>query len=213
MDEEELQNNNQKDNESDWKFCPICGNHLPKLQNLRFCTKCGTDLSYVKEYKKLSSSQSIISYKTQVSYTQYKPRSIPTKPPKISDDELIDNKGIKLWSTFHSIGVSLLAFLIMNSVVGGYLMIIVFITRNINILYDLILNTYFLTLISLFEVIFIIVPVIYIRRYLKNPTLKNSLILLGCTSRGSDRIEFCIYWSTWCYWDLNWIRNIFRNVF
>lgn len=188
MDEKDIQNNNQKENKLDWKFCPICGKNLPKLQNLKFCTKCGTDLNFVKEHKRLPPSQSINHpFKNQVSYPQYKPRAITTELPKISEDELIDNKAHKLWSTSHSIGVSLLAFLIMNGVVGGYLMAIVFITRDINILYDLILNNYFLTLLSLFEVIFIIVPVIYVRRYLRNPTLKNSLILLGCTWRGYDK--------------------------
>lgn len=75
----------------------------------------------------------------------------------------------------------------MDLIVTGFLMFITFITLDVDIIYDIISNTYFLSLISLFELIFILVPVIYVKKYLKNPSFKNGLILLGFTSRGYDR--------------------------
>jgi len=40
---------------------------------------------------------------------------------------------------------------------------------------------------SLFELIFLFLPLLYVRKYLQNPTLKNRLILLGFTTRGYDK--------------------------
>ena len=43
MNDKELHNINE-DLESvklDWEFCPICGHKIPKIKNLKFCTKCG----------------------------------------------------------------------------------------------------------------------------------------------------------------------------
>ena len=188
MDDKELHNIN-KDQESvklDWEFCPICGHHIPKIQNLKFCIKCGTNIKYIKDYKKLPTTQSQNPYKSQVSYPQYQPPSIYYGPPKISDGELINNKEHKLWGPSISIGLPLGAFLLMNFILGGFLAFITFFTTDLDSLYDLISNSYFISLISIFELIFIFVPVIYVRKYLKNPTVKNSLILLGFTSRGYD---------------------------
>ena len=189
MDNKELHNKDKKQEspESDWMFCPICGHNLPKVQNLKFCTKCGTNLKYIKENKRLPTSQNINPYKSQISPRQYQPPLISYGPPKISDKELVDNKEHKLWGTFHSIGISLLAFLFMNIILGGFLAFVSFITLDIEIIYDLISNPYFISLISLFELIFIIVPVIYVKRYLENPSFKNNLILLGFTTRGYDQ--------------------------
>jgi membrane protease YdiL (CAAX protease family) len=189
MDDKELHKKNEKpeSSESDWMFCPICGHDLPKIQNLKFCTKCGTNIKYVKENKRLPASSSLNPYKSRAPYPQYQPPPIYYGPPKISDEELIDNKEHKLWGTKHSIGLALGAFLLMDLIVTGFLMFITFITLDVDIIYDIVSNTYFLSLISLFELIFILVPVIYVKKYLKNPSFKNGLILLGFTSRGYDR--------------------------
>ena len=196
MDDKELDNIDKKQEslESDWMFCPICGHNLPKIQNLKFCIKCGTNVKYIKENKSLPSTQNLNPYKSQVSFPKHQPPPIYYGPPKISDEELIDNKEHKLWETKHSIGLALGAFLLMNVILGGFMTFITFITFDLDIIYDLISNTYFLSLISLFELIFIIVPVIYVKKYLKNPSFKNGLILLGFTSRGYDR------------------RNVFKEV-
>lgn len=188
MNDKELHNIN-KDQEpvkSDWEFCPICGHNLPKIQNLKFCIKCGTNIKYIKEHKKLPTSQSLNPYKSQVSYPQYQPPPIYYGPPKISDEELINNKEHKLWGPSISIGLPLGTFLLMNFILGGFFAFLTFLTIDLDSLYDLISNSYFISIISIFELIFIFVPVIYVRKYLKNPTVKNGLILLGFTSRGYD---------------------------
>jgi membrane protease YdiL (CAAX protease family) len=189
MDNKELHNIDKKQEfpESDWMFCPICGHNLPKIQNLKFCTKCGTNLKYVKDNKRLPPSQNVNPYKSQISPRQYQPHPIIYDQPKISDNELVDPKEHKLWGTFHSIGLSLAAFMLMNVILGGFLALITFFTLDLDIINNLIANSYFLSFVSLFELIFIVVPVLYVRKYLENPNLKNNLILLGFTSRGYNR--------------------------
>jgi len=189
MNDKELHNNNedQESVELDWEFCPICGHKIPKIQNLKFCTKCGTNIKYIKDHKKLPTTQSQNPYKSPVLYPQYQPTPIYYGPPKISDEELINNKDHKLWGPSISIGLPLGAFLLMNFILGGFLAFITFFIQDMDELLELLSNSYFISIISILELIFIIVPVIYIRKYLKNPTIKNSLILLGFTSRNYDR--------------------------
>ncbi|MFX0082057.1 MAG: CPBP family intramembrane glutamic endopeptidase [Candidatus Hodarchaeota archaeon] len=189
MNDKEL-HNIDKDQESvklDWEFCPICGHSLPKIKNFKFCTKCGTNIKYIKEHKKLPTSQSQNPYKSQELYPQYQQPHVYYGPPKITDEELINNKEHKLWGTSISIGLPLGAFLLMNFVLGGFLAFIAFFNFNLDRIYELFSNSYFISIISIFELIFIIIPVMYSRKYLENPTVKNSLILLGFTSRGYDR--------------------------
>lgn len=189
MNDRELHNidKDQEPAKLDWAFCPICGHNLPKIQNLRYCIRCGTNIKYIKEHKKLPPTQNINSYESQVSYTQYKPPSKPSGRIKISDEELITNKEHELWGPLVSIMLPMGAFLIMNFIVGGFLAFLTFFALDVDNLYNLVSNTYFISIISIFELIFIFVPAIFVRKYLKTPTIKNSLILLGFTSRGYDR--------------------------
>jgi len=179
-------NNSQESINIDWKFCPICGNQLPSIQNLKFCTICGTDIKYIKDYKKLRPTYTSNPIKSPMQYSQYKTPSIPSiyyGPEVITDENLIDNKEHKLWGTTASIGLPFAAFLILNGVVGGFLTLIMFISFDL----DIFSNSYFTSLISLFELIFLFLPLLYVRKYLQNPTLKNRLILLGFTTRGYDK--------------------------
>ena len=151
MNDKELHNFN-KDQESAklyWEFCTICCQNIPKIQNLKFCTKCGTNIKYIKDYKKLSTTQSQNPYKSQVSYPQYQPPSIHYGPPKISDKELINNKEYKLWGPSISIGLPLGAFLLMNFILGGFLAFLTFSTTDLDRFYDLISNSYFISMISI----------------------------------------------------------------
>ncbi|MHA2005913.1 MAG: CPBP family glutamic-type intramembrane protease [Promethearchaeota archaeon] len=175
---------------SDWLFCPLCGNSLPKVQNLKFCIKCGTNLEYIKEHKELPDLPDSNPYKTPVQYPQYsqfQPPRIKYGPPKIPTEDLVNNKEYKLWSSGASIGLPFGAFLVMNLILGGFFALIMFASFDMDVINDLTFNSYFVSFISLFELIFIFFPVIYVRKYLEDPTLKNSLIFLGFTSRGLDR--------------------------
>ncbi|MFW9948891.1 MAG: hypothetical protein ACFFKA_02040, partial [Candidatus Thorarchaeota archaeon] len=85
MDEEEIPN----ENIINWTFCPICGTKIPKLENIKFCIKCGVDLQYIKTHRILPQNrQGTTEYKTlQDESLKY----FPIKP-KLNDDDLIDLK-------------------------------------------------------------------------------------------------------------------------
>ncbi len=172
---------------SDWKFCPICGNKLQNIQNLKFCTVCGTDIQYIKDYKKLKPRYTSNPYKSPTQYSLYDTPPIYYGPELLSDENLIDNKDHKLWGTTASIGLPVIALLIMNGLVGGFLSLIMFLSNDLTLLLDFVSNSYLISIISLFELVFFIIPIFYVRKYLKNPSLKNRLILLGFTTKNYDR--------------------------
>ncbi|KKN12848.1 hypothetical protein LCGC14_1012330 [marine sediment metagenome] len=189
MNNKELHNPEEDQHifESDWLFCPICGNKLPNVQNLKFCIKCGVNLKYIKENKKLPSTTTLNPYKTTSQYPLIQRSLEVFQPPKITDEQLTDPKKHKLWSSLTSIGLPLGAFLFMNFILGGFFALLTFASFDLNTIFELTSNPYFTSLISLFELIFILFPILYIRKYLQNPTIKNRFILLGFTSRGFDR--------------------------
>ena len=112
------------DNEIKWKHCPGCGIKLPDLETLKFCTKCGLDLLYVRQYKTLPPLQAQPTFKPVQSYQpsykpvqSYKPPVVYSEPYKpISDDEILDTKDRVLCGKFTSIGIPLLGFVVMNSI-------------------------------------------------------------------------------------------------
>jgi len=140
--------------------CPKCGNELPRVQNLMFCTKCGTNLDLLKVTK---------------------------EPSKIATENLVSDKQHKLWETKISIGLPLGASLVMNLVLVGLLILLMFFWANPNVLSELPSISSFVSVITLFSLIFVILPLFYVRRYLEEPTIKNCLIFLGFTTKGLVR--------------------------
>ncbi len=202
MDDREVQNpppqNEQKAirskerielNDTSWSFCPVCGKKIPKIDNLKFCMSCGTNLDYLKEHRILQQESVINPYIKPLKYPQPYTLPISYGPKKILDDEIIDTKNHELWGTTASIGVPLGAFLLMNFLTAGILAIIIYASFDLELLYEILLNPYFLIISSFFELIFIIVPVVYVGNYLQNPTLENRLGLLGFTTRGFEKKE------------------------
>ncbi|MHA1985195.1 MAG: CPBP family glutamic-type intramembrane protease [Promethearchaeota archaeon] len=183
MNDKELHraNSNEESINIDWKFCPICGAQLPSIKNLKFCTVCGTDIKYIKDKKKLRSSYTFNPNESPLHYSQNKISSNINVPIIITDDNLIDNKEHKLWSTTASIGLPVAALFIFNGLAGVFLTIIMVIS------FDLATSSYFISFLSIFELIFLVLPLTYVGRYLQNPTFKNRLILLGFTTRGFDK--------------------------
>lgn len=173
--------------DSSWSFCPVCGKKIPKIHKLKFCMSCGTNLDYLKEHKILQQEKVINPYIKPTKYPQLYTPPIFYGPKKISDDEIINTKNHGLWGTTASIGVPLGAFLLMNFLTAGILILIIYSSSNLVLLYDFLLNPYFLIFSSFFELIFILVPVIYVAKYLENPILKNRLGLLGFTTRGFEK--------------------------
>lgn len=193
-------NNKQEVDESNWLFCPVCGTKIPKIQRLKFCIKCGTNLEYLKEHKQLLHKDATNPYIQSGSYHQPITFPIVKQQTKVSDEEITDTKKVKLWSIQASIGFPMLAFLLV-SIIGVIISIVAIIfTVDINTLIeyisgnstaelqqflnDAMYNSYVIVFMSLAELVFILVPVLYVGRYLKNPTLKNRLGLLGFTFHG-----------------------------
>ncbi|MFX1379176.1 MAG: CPBP family intramembrane glutamic endopeptidase [Promethearchaeota archaeon] len=171
-----------------WSFCPVCGTSIPKLQKLKFCIKCGTDLNYLKKYKQLNPNEKINHYVQPNIFPQYQRPSVSYESSKIDEDEITNTKKYELWGTMPSIGIPLGAFLLMDFLTAGILAILIFFSLNLEALLDAIANPYFIIFSSFFELIFIIVPVLYVGKYLKKPSLKNRLGLLGFTSKRFDTI-------------------------
>jgi membrane protease YdiL (CAAX protease family) len=183
-----LNSKNIKDiNESSWSFCPVCGNKIPNIHKIKFCFKCGTDLKYLKEHKQLKPTDVNNPYIQTKDYPLHEIPLISYGPPKIEDDEIINTKNHELWGTGPSIGISLGAFFAMNFASAGILVIMIFMSFNLETLVEFVANPYFVAMSSFFELIFVLFPVLYVGKYLRNPSLKNRLGLLGFTSKGLDR--------------------------
>ncbi|MFX0135075.1 MAG: CPBP family intramembrane glutamic endopeptidase [Candidatus Hodarchaeota archaeon] len=194
MNEKEAQDSNKKKestnlknnlrlNEILWLYCPVCGNNIPKIQNLKFCINCGTNLKYLKEHKNIQPRKAINPYIQPATYPQhYKP---PTYygPKKISDNDIIDTKNHELWGTMTSFGLPLGAYFLMNFLASGLFAIIIYFSFNFDFLFD----PYFIIFSSFFELLFLLIPVLYVGNYLQNPTLKNRLGLLGFTLKGLNK--------------------------
>ena len=158
-------------------FCPICGQKIPKNQKIKYCVKCGVDLYYVQEHMRVPASHDLKSLN--------RPKS-PTH--KISDEELSHLKDHKLWGAGASIGLTFAGFVSMNIIAAVAIFIIIFLNIGSGNLLDLIENPYVTIYSSLAELIFIVIPVLYVGRSLKRPSLSNRFAILGFTTRGYSKI-------------------------
>ncbi len=170
---------NKKINDGKWMYCPKCGMKFPDIEVLNFCPNCAINLEYVKEHKTLPPQQAPPTY---VSPTYYK-----SQRPVLSDDEIYYTKGRRLWGNLPSIGFPLLAFIVMNGLILGIIFAIILIIPNIDLVFSIITSPFFMVLSTLAELILILIPIWYIKKYLKNPSLENRLTLLGFTTKGYDR--------------------------
>jgi membrane protease YdiL (CAAX protease family) len=109
-------------------------------------------------------------------------------PEKISDEEILDLKNRRLWSSTSSLSLTFAAFIFMNFI--AFLIIFIFIIFNIGTgnIVDLVTNPYIVILSSLTELIFIVLPVLYVGKYLKNPSINNRFAILGFTRRGYSTV-------------------------
>ncbi len=169
-----------------WLFCPICGTKIPEVKNIKFCTKCGVDLFYINTHMRMPPRKDTIPLVTPAPNT-YQPYSFrPPKPlrKKLSQDDLLNLKEEKLWSSSASIGMTAVAFLLMNFVTILVAIVFVFFSFSLAAIDDILTNPYLIIFSSFIELILFIVPMLYIGKYLKKPNLNNRLILLGFTIKG-----------------------------
>ncbi|MFX1366216.1 MAG: CPBP family intramembrane glutamic endopeptidase [Promethearchaeota archaeon] len=189
IQESENPNKNTTIRDKNWSFCPVCGNKLPEVQNLRFCIKCGINLQYLKEYKQIKAKRNVNPYIIPTLSPQSRIPQIKHEPRKISDEDILNTKESELWGTWPSIGIPLGAFLLMNVLTIVILIPLIFIySFNLDRIMDFMLNPYFIIGSTFLELVFILVPVLYIGQYLQRPTLNNRLGLLGFTRRNFDRV-------------------------
>jgi len=176
------------ENNLNWLYCPVCGSKLPKVKKLKFCIKCGFDIDYFRTNLKLPPSQdsrlSPVGVSFQEQYKSYKTYFSTRK--KISDEELYIQKEHKLWGGPASIGIPFLAFILMTFLAVFISLFAFIFSLNFQDFMEMIFSPIFLILSSLTELIFILIPVLFVGRYLQNPTLKNRFILLGFSFKGDD---------------------------
>ena len=185
-----MNENDKKDNPNEiklkWSFCPICGTKIPEVKNIKFCTKCGVDLIYINTHMRMPSRKNPSSLVPNT-YATYKPYSFrPPRPPrkKLSQEDLLNLKDEKLWSSSASIGITGVAFFLMNLAVVLPMVVFVFLSFSFTDILYLLTNPYFIIFSSLIELILFIVPMLYIGKYLQKPTFNNRLVLLGFSTKG-----------------------------
>ena len=173
-----------------WLYCPICGTKIPEIKKVRFCTKCGVDLQYINTHMRMPSRKNTGYLGSPESISQ-KDFYLPDKPlrKKISEEELFNLEDQKLWGSFASIGITAFAYVLMNFVAILIVMFFIFFTFNIENVIDFLVSPYFIIITSFVELIFILVPTLYVGKYLQKPTLNNRLILLGFTKKGFDKTK------------------------
>ncbi len=175
--------------DKEWKYCPNCGQELPNIVNIEYCVKCGKKISHFKNNERPQINEA-----RRYSQTiEFLPQQYPQK---LSDDEIDKNREFILWGIGASIFIPILALILMICISAIFIVVYIFINfdlsqinfESISKIADTIyLDNNFVILLSVVELIFIIIPVLYVRRYLQKPSMKNSLALLGFTSKGLSK--------------------------
>lgn len=173
-----------------WLYCPICGTKIPQIKNIQYCIKCGVDLQYINTHMRMPSRKNtryLVSPEAisqQNFYQSYKPLR-----KKLSEEDLLNLEDEKLWGSFASIGITTAAYVLMNFVAVLVVVIFILFTFNLENVLDFLVSPYFIIGTSFIELVFILVPALYVGKYLQNPTLNNRLILLGFTKKGFDKTK------------------------
>jgi len=189
-----------------WSFCPGCGDKIPENKKFRYCMGCGLDLVYLAEHKEFPPEDPD---RIKEEALEYPPYEIPSyqdayskypsphksfsyaykrRPVRQSNEELMIDKDRELWGVIPNLGITFLAYLAMVFVGAFLVLAIIPVGIDIDAMYDFVMNPYFIILSSLIELIFIVIPVLYVGRFLREPTLKNRLNLLGFTREEYDNV-------------------------
>jgi len=173
-----------------WLYCPICGTKIPQIKNIIYCIKCGVDLQYINTHMRMPSRKNIryLGSPEAISQQNFYLSDRPLRK-KLSEEELLNLEDQELWGSFASIGITAAAYVLMNIVAILVVIIFVFFTFNLENVLDFLVSPYFIIITSFVELIFILVPTLYVGKYLQRPTLNNRLILLGFTKKGFDKTK------------------------
>ncbi len=165
----------------EWTFCPSCGFKLPEIDRQKFCIKCGVDLEYIKS--------NVISHQPSAPEVSTYPYRSEWDEKKIADEDILNLGEKQLWSSFYSIGIPILAFILMISLTTIIISFFFPFVSNLEELTALMFNPYLVAILSFTELIFLLVPVYYVGKYLQNPKFNNRLTLLGFTLKGNDNFK------------------------
>ena len=165
----------------EWTFCPSCGFKLPEIDRQKFCIKCGVDLEYIKS--------NVISHQPSPPDLGTYPYRSEWDEKKIADEDILNLGEKQLWSSFYSIGIPILAFILMISLTTIIISFFFPFVSNLEELTALMFNPYLVAILSFTELIFLLVPVYYVGKYLQNPKFNNRLTLLGFTLKGNDNFK------------------------
>ncbi len=177
-------------NEFKWLYCPICGTKIPQIKNIIYCIKCGVDLQYINTHMRMPSRKNTHYLGPTEGLSQQK-FYLSDKPlrKKLSEEELLNLEDQKLWGSFASIGITAAAYVLMNFVAVLVVIIFILFTFNLENVLDFLVSPYFIIIASFVELIFILIPALYVGKHLQNPTLNNRMILLGFTKKGFDKTK------------------------
>ena len=173
-----------------WLYCPICGTKIPQIKNIIYCIKCGVDLQYINTHMRMPSRKNtsyLVSPKA-ISQQNFYLSDRPLRK-KLSEEELLNLEDQELWGSFASIGITAAAYVLMYIVAILVVIIFVFFAFNLENVLDFLVSPYFFIITSFVELIFILIPALYVGKYLQRPTLNNRLILLGFTKKGFDKTK------------------------
>jgi len=173
-----------------WLYCPICGTKIPQIKNIKYCIKCGVDLQYINTHMRMPSRKntSFLGSPEVISQQKFYLSDKPLRK-KLSEEELLNLEDQKLWGSYASIGITAAAYVLMNFVAVLVVIIFIFFTFNLENVLDFLVSPYFIIITSFVELIFLLVPALYVGKYLQKPTLNNRLILLGFTKKGFDKTK------------------------
>ncbi|NVM17401.1 MAG: CPBP family intramembrane metalloprotease [Candidatus Lokiarchaeota archaeon] len=174
-----------------WAYCPICGTKIPQVEHIKFCIKCGVDLQYINTHMRMPPHKNTISLVTPTP-SSYQPYSYGVRKPlreKIAEEDLLDLQDKKLWGGVASVGITAIAYFVMNFI--GALGIIIFLLFSLSLeeIYNIIDNPYFIILSSFIELILFIVPLLYVGKYLERPNFNNRLSILGFSTKKFNKIQ------------------------
>ncbi len=173
-----------------WLYCPICGTKIPQIKNIKYCIKCGVDLQYVNTHMRMPprKNASYLGAPEGISQQNFYLSNKPLRK-KLSEEELLNLEDQELWGSFASIGITAAAYVLMNFVAVLVVVIFILFTFNLENVIDFLVSPYFIIIASFVELIFVLVPALYVGKYLQNPTLTNRLVLLGFTTKGFDKTK------------------------
>jgi membrane protease YdiL (CAAX protease family) len=173
-----------------WAYCPICGTKIPQVENIQFCIKCGVDLQYINIHMRMPPRKNVIAVDST-----YQPYSSKLTKPKrkrkrLTEDDLLNLKDKTLWGGGASVGITAAAYGITNVLAIVPVVIIMFFIPNLEEIYNMLEDPYFIIFSSFIELAFIVVPLLFVGKYLEKPTFNNRLIILGFSKKGFKKFQF-----------------------